>query len=748
MREGWYSFGRGVHGELGRRIVADGARTSPGLQNTDVQPVLLAAEAGGEEPAVASLACGHFHSLAIADGGQVFAWGANGAGQLGIPSESSQARMPLRTLEPLADQLEGEAIAQCAGGRSHSVFLSAPSGRCFVAGKLQAAELAQRGEDTVEEGVREINLVDSGGKSPQGRVVSCDAGESTTLFVTSEGEVWSWLESRTARSTPYAGMERPTARAVLGLPKVARVACGWYHTLVLTEDRSVFTFGTGCFGQLGLGSCKNCPSPSQVAMHEECEGKVADIAAGFASSFAVTAQGRLYAWGANEKCQLGLGASLKGAATPKPVDALSRAKVLQVSAGFSHTACVTRDGLLYLWGFGAYGQLGFEFSSVKSSQCLGAGNGAVSFSATGRGLGSDPEISANAGPAGTTSIGHSRPWLQTWPRRCLRGPFGSHRCAQVQCGAHHTFAHASAEALDAPGSLGAEILTPAPLELSDLPAAGAGAAEDAADAALGAADLPPGAGLVESPKSVLREGAGLSARNTETFRKLAGLFWGMGPNKGPAAEPPPSPRKVHAVEDGEWRRALVRVEQKINLPAANFTHPLARGRKSVQVRANFDFSDKVMQLPHHDSPSTWDAVDEAVHRAFCNGSAADPTVKLDLAELVAGVGDEFEPELPGGEMQMGLPPAPCRGLARMECLTPRPFYLPSPDGDPDDYPFRPKVVAKPSAWSNLGLIHGKAQAAEAKAPEEPPDAGSPGNPGGPAGDAQGEKAAGGWFEDK
>merc|ERR1712151_1199702 len=80
---------------------------------------------------------------------------------------------------------------------------------------------------------------------------------------------------------------------------------------------------------------------------------------------------------------------------------------------------------------------------------------------------------------------------------------------------------------------------------------------------------------------------------------------------------------------------------------------------------------------------TWDAVDEAVHQAFCQ----DPsTTKPDLVGLLKeasrkGAGG-FSPELPNGEMRRGLPPAPCRGLARIECLTPRPFYLHHGQGKP------------------------------------------------------------------
>uniref|UniRef100_A0A453NIV4 Uncharacterized protein n=1 Tax=Aegilops tauschii subsp. strangulata TaxID=200361 RepID=A0A453NIV4_AEGTS len=40
---------------------------------------------------------------------------------------------------------------------------------------------------------------------------------------------------------------------VCGLQKIAQVACGWRHTLALTENKNVFSWGRGASGQLGHG---------------------------------------------------------------------------------------------------------------------------------------------------------------------------------------------------------------------------------------------------------------------------------------------------------------------------------------------------------------------------------------------------------------------------------------------------------------------------------------------------------------
>lgn len=646
---GWYSFGRGVHGELGRRVVT--GVSAPALQNADVSPV-----APADGAVLDDVACGHFHTLSVSSQGKVFSWGANFEGQLGIDGEHGADAFhsaPTRALQ-VQDTFPGESVASCCGGRSHSVFVLSPSGRAFSAGRAPiTSEPGSREEGSTPE-VKEIQLVDSGGSRPLGKTVASSAGECQTYLLTSEGELWSWVDETAAARPNGPGLQRPNARAVLGLPRVIRVACGWQHVLVLTEDRQVMSFGTGCFGQLGQGTCKDCPSPAKVPMPALCEQNVVEIAAGFASSFAVTVQGWLYAWGANEKCQLGLGAALRGTATPKPIDALARVKVMQVAAGLAHSACVTSDGILYAWGYGAYGQLGFQASDSLGSRCLGATVGAAPLS-TLSGHGSGPN----------SLVGHNQPWVQVWPRRCARGPFARQRCSAVRCGAYHTMAKASAIPLELASVLEPEMMTPAPLELSEVPAASNVLEED-----LSVSVLPPGAGLVESPKVFLRQVAGTSARNTEIFRSLAAIFWKSGPSRGLCPAPPPAPTEPRQLE-GAWRQSLPSTRQLSRATSGVQSHPLHPSRhgheaRIVPVR-------QTLRLPGSDGPMVWDAVDEVVHRAFADNtfSTASP---LDLRLVVNDPGEILGPE--SAQSEKMLPPSPCRGLARLECLIPRPFYLP------------------------------------------------------------------------
>ena len=61
--------------------------------------------------------------------------------------------------------------------------------------------------------------------------------------------------------------------------QVVKIACGCYHSIALSENGSVYTFGRGNHGQLGHGNIEDQKLPKMVA--SLMDKKVVDIAGGF-----------------------------------------------------------------------------------------------------------------------------------------------------------------------------------------------------------------------------------------------------------------------------------------------------------------------------------------------------------------------------------------------------------------------------------------------------------------------------------
>ena len=115
----------------------------------------------------------------------------------------------------------------------------------------------------------------------------------------------------TASATP-ACPPLATPRRLLGdlqghrVVKVA-VHSGSRHALALTAEGRVCAWGDGGAGQLGLGDRQSHSSPRLMPFEDADVGMVIDIAVGSNYSAAVTARGELFTWGQGKSGRLGHG---------------------------------------------------------------------------------------------------------------------------------------------------------------------------------------------------------------------------------------------------------------------------------------------------------------------------------------------------------------------------------------------------------------------------------------------------------
>ncbi|XP_075998034.1 putative E3 ubiquitin-protein ligase HERC3 isoform X2 [Genypterus blacodes] len=178
------------------------------------------------------------------------------------------------------------------------------------------------------------------------RAVSC--GDDFVNLLSDEGHV---LCVDIAQS-PY------TPRALGGLCniQVSQVACGSQHSVALTKDGQVYTWGQDTSGQLGLG--KRRPGASSPQHLRSLSGMpLVQIAAGGDQSFALSVSGNVFSWGRNNCGQLGLG-DTTDRQTPTAVHSLNLKKTIAISCGKDHTTILTKDGAVFTFGSGQYGQLG------------------------------------------------------------------------------------------------------------------------------------------------------------------------------------------------------------------------------------------------------------------------------------------------------------------------------------------------------------------------------------------------------
>ena len=122
-------------------------------------------------------------------------------------------------------------------------------------------------------------------------------------------------------------------------------------------DGSLFAWGFNFKGQLGVGDTEERRVPTLVTA---LQGKqVAHAAAGQFHTICTTADGSVFTWGNGNYGKLGLGNDWSNKLVPTQVRGeLENKPVLQVASGDEHSACVAEDGAVYTWGRNIEGQLG------------------------------------------------------------------------------------------------------------------------------------------------------------------------------------------------------------------------------------------------------------------------------------------------------------------------------------------------------------------------------------------------------
>ena len=193
------------------------------------------------------------------------------------------------------------------------------------------------------------------------------SGGYHSLALKSDGTVWAWGANsscelgdgtKTDRSNPVQVMESP------GVPMtgVTAIAAGSNHSLALKSDGTVWAWGFNLYGQLGDGSdekISNYPVQVKNSNDSPLENVVA-IAASGSHSLALKSDGTVWAWGFNNKGQLGNGSKNNSNKTMQVMEPEGKmlTDVTAIAAGGSHSLALKENGTVWAWGENLYGQLG------------------------------------------------------------------------------------------------------------------------------------------------------------------------------------------------------------------------------------------------------------------------------------------------------------------------------------------------------------------------------------------------------
>ena len=138
----------------------------------------------------------------------------------------------------------------------------------------------------------------------------------------------------------------PTSVAGLAGVRVHSVVAKSCHIIALSVDGRAFSWGEGCFGQLGHGDREYVAQPKAIrALSDVCT-----IDTGAYHSLAITFDGTLWSWGWGGLNQLGHDNSRFNELLPRRLEALAGKRMCAVAAGDRHSLSACVDGGCFYWG--------------------------------------------------------------------------------------------------------------------------------------------------------------------------------------------------------------------------------------------------------------------------------------------------------------------------------------------------------------------------------------------------------------
>ncbi len=210
-------------------------------------------------------------------------------------------------------------------------------------------------------------------------VKNVSAGSEHTLVLMENGDVYSFGKNDAYYLGPRPGAYNHTPAKIVGFPGPAKaVAAGKQHSLVLLENGDVYSFGYNVSGQLGHGNTDRNSTPTKI---EALSGEeVIAISAGAAHSLVLTADGEVYSFGANGSGRLGLGNEGGFVTTPTKIPDFYG--VDAIAAGGTHSLALTVSGAVYSFGDGGVGRLGHgDTSDVYTPKVIEALSGVEAIAA-------------------------------------------------------------------------------------------------------------------------------------------------------------------------------------------------------------------------------------------------------------------------------------------------------------------------------------------------------------------------------
>jgi regulator of chromosome condensation len=230
---------------------------------------------------------GSYHSFAVDQKGTVYAWGLNSFHQTGVSEDEGSwqdivvSPTPVDSLHPSKHQ--GSRVVQISGGEHHTLFLFS-NGEVWSCGRCDGFEPGLDPEHP--------EMVEARNRRQEAQQKRNALAKEEEARIVSENKHLSGAEAAVqAAEAAAAGVQVPNEYipepTKIEFPpegdletKIVQIAAGTRHNLAVSATGKVYGWGLGGESQLGLGDVEEQPKPKQVQSKELLGYKVVKASTG------------------------------------------------------------------------------------------------------------------------------------------------------------------------------------------------------------------------------------------------------------------------------------------------------------------------------------------------------------------------------------------------------------------------------------------------------------------------------------
>ncbi|WP_227428912.1 chromosome condensation regulator RCC1 [Psychrobacter sp. I-STPA6b] len=365
-----YAWGRNNFGQVGRGDVTsirdDGDAHS-------ISPQLIT----NAPKNIVSISFNQNHSSLLTKDGSVYTWGSDGDGELGrgdtgrsdCGRKTENCRLDIGKVNSLSD------VVAISSGYGHRLVLN-KAGEVWAFGDNGEGQL---GVDGVKNSSTPVQ-VDFSSQANVGKIIQVVASSTSSYALDDKGQVWAWGSNKYGNfgmgkvcergdnpketgciPSSFKPLQVPLAEAV----KIKELAVGRDHVLALTDMGEVYSWGLNASSQVGYNS-KDMPDTQQkwdrfittpTLLPWSTDKQSKHVYANGNTSYVMKKDGKVYPWGMYGES--GADGRPNYMDLAEPTDKLpSLTNVVDMGVGALHQLAKREDGGIFSWGWSFEGSLG------------------------------------------------------------------------------------------------------------------------------------------------------------------------------------------------------------------------------------------------------------------------------------------------------------------------------------------------------------------------------------------------------